>query len=210
MSLRSLVAPTVIILGTAIAAPAMGAALGLSPTAPDVASGFINVDYNATTHAFTASGFTQNLNLPPTQGLGNRTFTLNASIDNAGNIDALAPFLFEVRGDFMGTNTLLYHATSLAPGANFGFSAVAKFEFVFLNDFASPLPGVGIGTKIGTILSSAVTTFPGNVPVFTQNFTNHTVPIPGAGVADSFPVPAPSAGALAALAGVVVMGRRRR
>src|SRR5207244_2220532 len=118
-----------VLAATAALAAAAGSAdaalLNLVPGAPDVASGFISIDYNASSGAFLASGSTQNLSIPPnTFPMGQRQFQLTATIDSNGNI--VGPGSMTVRGDYGGTNQLLYFSNTILA---FGFGQTDKFEF---------------------------------------------------------------------------------
>lgn len=189
----------------ATASSASAALLNLVRTTPDVASGFVSIDYDASTHLFTASGFTQNVDMPPQQAAGQRQFSLSLFIDNDGTVLPL-PASLVVRGDIGGIDQVLYQSTQLAPNDFFGSGATDRFEFVFVQQSGSLAPA---GTLIGTILSANMGTFPSGVPSFTSSFSNHSGPIPGNGAADTFPIPAPGAATLLA-AGTVVCFRRRR
>lgn len=203
LSALSATAALTLVCGSALAAP-----LNLVSVDPDVASGFIAIDYNATTQTFTASGQTQNLGLPPSFGppsnvnLGLRQFTLTALIDNAGNIAGAGSLT--VRGDYGGVDQLLFSSNSIVA---FGFGSFNKFEFVFSQTAGSLAP---VGTQIGTILADANLSFPGNIPSFQTSFTNRFFPGgPGNGNADTF-VPAPSSAVLLCTLGGLAARRRRR
>lgn len=169
---------------------------------PDVASGFVSVSYNATTHVFTATGFTQTIrDIDP--NLGNRSFQLTASIDNSGSVIAGGTFSLTVRGDYNSSNELLYSSSLLALPNNFAYGATDRFEFVFVQQAGSLAP---VGSEIGTILVGNFGTFPGGVPSFTQSFTNAPGGF-GAGVADTFVIPSPAA--MLPLLGLAVLRRRR-
>jgi hypothetical protein len=144
-----------------ITSAASAAVLPLTGGTPDVASGFVAVSYNASTHVFTANGFTQTLTGHP-GNLGSRQFQLTASIDNAGQIISGGTFSLTVRGDYGGTNQLLYSSTSLSPTPNFLSGATDRFEFVFLQQAGSLAP---VGSELGTILVGNFGSFPGGVPV---------------------------------------------
>ncbi len=177
--------------------------LNLVPGTPDVASGFIAVDYNATTGAFSASGYTQNLSLPPNQfAMGQRQFTLNAIINNSGQIAGLASLM--VRGDYGGTDQVLFSSNSITA---FGFGPTNKFEFVFTQQAGSL---AAAGTSIGTILVDPNLVFSGGVPSFTSSFSGRLFTGgPGAANADTFVIPSPSTLALAGLGGLMASRRRR-
>lgn len=182
---------------------ASAVSLGLFKTDPDVASGFIGVDYDAVSHVFSAVGFTQNLELPPASSLGNRLFSLTALIDNNGNLLSGGAAL-TVRGDFGGSDQLLFSSTSII---DFGFSAFNKFEFRFTQQAGSL---ASVGATIGTILVDTGLSFPGGTPDFHASFSGRIFPGgPGAANADTFaPAPSPALSGCV-LAGLVARRRRR-
>lgn len=197
LSVLTAAAALAIATGSAFAAP-----LNLVSVNPDVASGFVAIDYNATTNTFTASGQTQNLGLPPSFALNLREFSITATIDNSGNLIGAGTLM--VRGDYGGVDQVLFSSTSIIA---FGFSSFNKFEFLFSQTAGSLAP---VGTPIGTILTDANLNFPGNVPSFQSSFSNRFFPGgPGNGNADTF-VPAPSSLALIASIGGLAARRRRR
>lgn len=187
------------------AAFSSAAPLNLVKVDPDVASGFIAIDYSSVNGLFTAVGQTQNLELTPGGGsinMGLELFSLSAILDVNGLL--AGPGSLTVRGDYGGTNQLLFSSSSILA---FGFSATNKFEFQF-SQAAGSLASVG--TTIGTILTDLNLSFPGGVPDFHSGFSNRFFPGgPGNGSADTF-VPSPSAAAVGALAGLAAMRRRRR
>lgn len=185
-------------------ASAFAAPLNLVSVNPDVASGFVAVEYNATTQVFTAQGVTQNLFLPDnsTVGLGStRSFLLTAIIDNSGNIAGAGSLT--VRGDYNVADELLFSSNAIVA---FGFGSPSTFEFVFTQQAGSLAP---VGTQIGTILRDANLVFPGGVPSFQSSFADVIIPGFGGGNADTF-VPAPSAAGLALVGGALAARRRRR
>lgn len=194
---------TTFIVSAAVATIASAQPLNLVPGTPDVASGFIAVDYNATTGAFSATGYTQNVNLPPNQlPLGQRQFSLNAIINNSGQIAGLGSLM--VRGDYGGTDQILFSSNSIVA---FGYGPTNKFEFIFTQQAGSL---ASVGSSIGTILVDPNLVFPGGIPSFTSSFSGRLFSGgPGAANADTFVIPSPSALALAGLGGLMVSRRRR-
>ena len=185
----------------ALAGPGL---LNLTPGTPDVASGFVSVNYDAQAMVLSVTGFTQNLNLPPSSPLNNRQFSILASIDNSGAPISGGTFSLMVRGDFGGPDQVLFQSTTLQ---NFGSGAVDLFEFVFVQESGSL---AAPGTLIGTILAGNFGFFPGGVPNFSQSFSNVPFPgFPGSGNADTFVIPTPTAAAMFAVAGIASLRRRR-
>ena len=201
MSIRSFV-----VCATAVAAFAgstFANPLNLVPGNPDVASGFITVTYNASTHAFSAVGYTQNIALPGgTQEPANlREFTLTATISNSG---VASDGTLMVRTDH--NNSVDSVGFSSASLVSFGFGITNKFEFVF-SQAAGNLASAG--TQIGTILI-APSLFANGMPSFASSFSNDEGGDGGVGNADTFAlVPAPASLALCGFAGLAA-GRRRR
>lgn len=182
---------------------AVAAPLNLSPMPPDVASGFIVVNYNASSMVFTASGFTQNISLPGPSSMpaGLREFTLTAVIDNAGNASS---GMLMVKTDFGSPDSVAFSSASLTA---FGFGAVNKFEFVFAQQAGNL---ASVGSDIGTILVVPGISFAGDVPSFAQSFTNDPMGFGfGTANADTFLIPAPGALALLGMGGLVATRRRR-
>lgn len=196
MTNRSLLAAIVGLAGTCAAASAQ-APLNLVSVNPDVASGFITISYNASSHVFTASGFTQNVNQPPTVPAGNRTFSLTANINNDGTLKDNVGSLI-VRGDVGGTDQLLFSGTFISA---FGYNFGNIFEFLVTQSAGSLAP---IGSSVGTILIGDGLSFPNNnLPSFTSSFN-----VSFTGRANTF-VPTPGAAALLGLGGLVAARRRR-
>lgn len=190
-------------IGVAASVASAQSPLNLTPSFPDVFSGAIAVDYNATSGLFTASGFTQSMALVPNGSIpmGQRQFFISAILSNLGTINGAGSMI--VRGDYGGTDQVLFSSNNILA---FGFSATSKFEFLFSQDAGSLAP---VGTPIGTILTDTNISFPGGIPDFHQSFSGRIFPGgPGAGTADTF-APAPSAAALLGLAGLTASRRRR-
>lgn len=89
---------------------ASAASLGLAPMTgePDLTSGFIDVSYNATTDAFSASGFSLTYDstynqAPAAVDLGYEGWTLSATIDSSG---VLSSGILSIDGGGMLSGTL--------------------------------------------------------------------------------------------------------
>lgn len=174
-------------------------------TSPDIFSAFIDVNYNAGTNAFTATGFAFNLDAEP---INNGTFNLTATITNAG---VLTGGTLTINGDvptlgFAGPTLLTGNLTALG----FPNAGGDPLEFLF-----TPTGGDAVGLYAGTggiILSQ--TNFPATL--FTQSFTNVDPGIGfGLGVADTGvvvrPIPEPTTLAIGLVCGgLVVLNRRFR
>jgi hypothetical protein len=200
MSIRSFFVSATAV--AALAGSTFANPLNLVPGNPDVASGFILVTYNASTHAFSATGYTQNIALPGgTQEPANlREFTLTATISNSG---VASDGTLMVRTDHTSADSVGFSSASLV---SFGFDITNKFEFVF-SQAAGNLASAG--TQIGTILV-APDLFSNGMPSFAADFSNDIGGGFGVGNADTFAlVPAPASLALCGVAGLVA-GRRRR
>lgn len=190
-----------------LTAGATASPLNLVAGTPDVSAGFISISYNATSHAFSATGFTQNANFPPAiPSLGQRAFSLTCNIDNSGNILPGNQSL-TVRGDVnaagqfvSGANALIFTSSTLS---QFGFGATDKFEFVFTAGsgglWATNNQSLGV-----IMVGAGLFTSNGGVPRFTSDFS-----LTSSGNADTFLVPAPGAFALLGAAGLTATRRRR-
>ncbi len=182
------------------------AALDLTTQLPTVVAQFVAVNYDAGSHVFTATGYTDETDMANGDVYNTYVdnFSLTASINNDGSIDTGGSFSLDVYGDDVGngSSALLFHSTDLS---QFDYMAEDKFEFVFsrpgsgAGDLASP------GSDIGVILDGRqITSF--STPSFTASFSND-----GQGNSYTFPVvvPEPATGMLAAV-GLGLLLRRRR
>jgi len=188
-----------LVAGAALSASAIATPLNLSPTKPDVASAFIDVSYVAGGGAnnFAAAGFAVTLTMPDmSQSNFVGTFNLTATIDSMGNASG-------------GTLTVTDGMTTLFSSSNllqFGFGSMDLFEFVFESDGGGSLAPAG--ARIGTIMVVGGLMSPGGIPDFSQSFATQMGF--GNGNADTFlMVPTPAA-AMATLAGLGMVARRRR
>jgi MYXO-CTERM domain-containing protein len=191
----------------ALGASARASLIGLELLeAPDVFSGFIDVTYDAGSNAFEASGFALSyldVVTNPAQNIGDGLFTLTASIDEQG--DALGGSL-SIEGNVAGLGSSLLTGSLV----DFGFSdaggQILEFLFEVSGGDLSDAYG-GQGALFGVIMDTGGAGYSGD---WTQSFNNLLGGLPGtgSGVADTSPIPAPSALALVAIAGAC--GRRRR
>ncbi len=186
----------------ALGAPAAsGAELNLSLELPDVLSQFIDVDYDAGTNQFTATGFALELDddgVGAAEAIAGGTFDLTATIDAGGNL---------------GGGTITIGGTVAALGFNsgtlltgtltdFGFPDAGGDPLEFLFDVTGgDLAALYAGRPGGVILAGG-TGFNGS---FATNFTGG-----GTTSADTAPVPTPGALVFIGAAGLGLCARRRR
>ena len=191
--------------------PAKADLLGLSLVDyPDIASGFIDVSYDAGLDEFTADGFAVTFNddgVGAPVGIVAGTFFISASIDEDGNP---VSGVLSIDGNVLGfgpnllTGTLSEFGFGNPPGGNI-------FEFLFDVDggdlATSDFYGVpGSGAQVGVILDANGGGFDGTFDVSFDNYGG--VPGTGNGVADTAPlVPEPASLLLILAVGAFV--RRR-
>jgi hypothetical protein len=174
--------------------------------APDVFSGFTDVQYTALSDEFLVTG--ESLSYDP-DGIGapetiaNGSFDITATVDDAGLASAGSII---IGGDIPGLGVI---GPDLLTGSlvDFGFEdppGGAIFEFLFEVTGGDLAPDYGgAGALFGVILDI-------NSNVFDGTWLSDFETTGGAGVADTAPlVPAPSVLALAALAPLAVRRRRR-
>lgn len=183
---------------------AAAAPLNLTLQRPDITSGLLSVSYNATSDVLTVTGSALTIDLdgiaPPDHPITGGTFALTANINSAG---VLTSGSLTISGSIsaLGAVTPLLTANITA----FGFSNSPVTQIF---EFTGPVTGGslasgpnGFGSTVGTILSLGGG-FNGS---FASNFSNS-----GFGAADTARIPAPAAGTLALMTGVLALGRRRR
>ncbi|MBI1927243.1 PEP-CTERM sorting domain-containing protein [Candidatus Poribacteria bacterium] len=161
------------------------------PPFPDIMADFIDVTYDAGTHAFSAMGFAETLDddgsVPPETITGiTKTFTLSATIDNLGVLQpgGTLTILGKVPSLVFNSGTLL---TGDLTAFGFPNAGGDPLEFLF-NVTGGDAAGL-YGSVGGVILSSSG--FGGS---FATNFDNlgGLGPGNGNGVADVAPIPEPS------------------
>ena len=170
---------------------------------PDITSGLIQVNFNATTHVLTATGTALTLELigtaPPDFNITSGVFTLNATISTTGAISAATLSI-------TGTIPALTGATSPLLTANLTAFGFGSSPLTQIFEFTGPVTGGSQASRYGAttgVILSLGSGFAGN---FTSNVSNG-----GLGAADTAPlIPAPGAGGLALAAGALALGRRRR
>ena len=191
----------VLIMGTSSLAQAAPLNLMLNDF-PDIVSSFIDVNYNAGTDAFTASGFALELDddgSVPAEAITNGTFNLNASIDASGSLSS---------------GSLSIGGTVASLGFNGGTLLTGNLTaFGFLDSGGDPLEflfsvtggdAAGLYGSIGGIILSGGTGFTGD---FNTDFTGN-----GSAAADVAPVPLPAAVWLfgSGLLGLIGIVRRKK
>lgn len=195
-----LVVCCLVVLGSSVTE---GTLLNLIQRPPDITSGFINVAYNAGTKVFSASGQAQAFEIngaaPPDYTISSGSFSLTATISNAG---VMSSGSFTIGGTItaLGANT----GTLLTGNLNaLGFPDVGgdPIEFTF-TPTGGDLSGYYAAGPGGIILTS--TSFPSTR--FTIGFYND-----GFGMADTFsgvPEPLTAVGLLMATCGVGLRARK--
>jgi hypothetical protein len=167
---------------------------------PDIVSSFIDVNYDAASDTFTASGFALELDddgSVPAEAIAGGTFDLSATIDAAGNI---AGGLLTIGGTVA---SLGFNSGTLLTGnlTAFGFPDLGGDPLEFLFDVTGG-DAAGLYGSIGGIILGG-TNFTGD---FTKDFNGD-----GSAVANVAPVPLPAAVWLfgVGLLGLVGLGRNR-
>jgi hypothetical protein len=186
--------------------PASAELLGVTKGPPDITSGYINVDYVASTGAFSAQGNAVAFDLdgaaPPDYNISGGTFALNMKLTSAG---------VPVNGSVSigGTTVPALASGTLLTGsiARFGFPDTAggkSFDFIF-NKTGGSLASY-YGDQFAMILGDTGVSFPGN---FTSNFQSTAY----SGTSDTVPIPEPSTLSMLlwlATAGVAGIATHRR
>jgi hypothetical protein len=204
----ALMAMAAFMLALGLAAVANATPLNLNLLLPDLLSSTIDVTYNATSDAFSASGFSLELDddgvLPNVQLDAPGLFVIGATIDASENLQAGGTLSITGKITSLG-----YVSGTLLTGnlTDFGFAGDAAgivFEFTFAvsgGDLASSYAG----QPGGVILSTALNSFSG----FGSDFDNLFFGISGtgSGISDTAPIPEPSTGLLV-LSGLALLGSR--
>lgn len=183
-----------------IGGAAQAALLNLELLLPDVESGFIDVQYDADSDLFTASGFALTLDFdgepPPDEDILDGLFSLSLFVDENG---VPAGGTIEITGSVLdlGPDLLTGNITEFgfmdSPGGEI-------FEFVF--DVTGGDLAPQFGPLGGVILDAVDSGFGGT---FDTSFANSGF----SGVADTAPIPEPATG-LSLLMGAAVWQARRR
>jgi hypothetical protein len=194
--------PLVAVLTLGAGSQAQAAPLNLTLLdTPDIVSSFIDVNYDATSDVFTASGFALELDddgSVPAETITNGTFNLEANIDASG---ALNGGTFSIGGT---VDSLGFNSGTLLTGnlTAFGFPDLGDDPLEFLFSVTGG-DAAGLYGSIGGIVLTGGTGFTGD---FAFDFSGD-----GTAVADVAPVPLPAAVWLfgAGLLGLVGVGRNR-
>lgn len=202
--MKALVFALIFAIGFGVCVQADAAMIGLTPSFPDITTGFIDVSYDSTTHVFAATGYSGSIELtgtpPPDVFPSGYLYSITASIDNAGVVHGGT---FNISGTITGspvnTGTLLTGSLT-----QFGFNQTGGdiFEFVF-DVTGGDLAGFA-GHRAGVILDAQDTGFTGS---FASSFSNGD---DGIGVSDTFPVPEPATICLLLLGAAMTAVRRHR
>ncbi len=188
---------------------------------PDLTGSYMDVTYNATTHAFVASGWTTDYNIPPAPGtdisVTPDSYTLSATISNGGVLASGGTL--DIYGDVGSGDTLLLSGslTPGAAGAAFGYGDVGNevFQFLFTASGGSLESAFGgPSAQGGIVVDAAFDLTPGDSPFtgsWASSFNNNGgTPGYGGGDINSFMmVPEPSS-ILLVSAGILCMVARRR
>ncbi len=177
---------------------------------PDITSGFIDVEYDASSDILSANGFA--LSIVDNCANPSVDFDVLGSFDIAATVDGVgvaSAGTLSITGEVLGFGPNLLSGTLSA----FGFLDAPGgdiFEFLFTitgGDLAIPAYFGNPGNTVGVILNAAGSGFDGT---FGSNFNNNGgLPGYGYGVSDTAPpVPEPVTCALM-LAGAVMSGRNR-
>lgn len=183
-----------------IGGAAQAALLNLELLLPDVESGFIDVQYDADSDLFTASGFALTLDFdgepPPDENILDGLFSLSLIVDENG---VPGGGTIEITGNVLdlGPDLLTGNITEFgfmdSPGGEI-------FEFVF--DVTGGDLAPQFGPLGGVILDAVDSGFGGT---FDTSFANSGF----SGVSDTAPIPEPATG-LSLLMGAAVWQARRR
>lgn len=190
------------------AAPARAALIGLDlQNAPDIASGFIDVQYNATSNVLSAMGFALTYDddgISPVENIFGGSFQIAAVVNESGIATGGS---LTVGGNVAGVGPSLLSGSLVDFGFVDGGGDLLEFVFQVMGGDLAAVYG-GVGSTVGVIMDINGQGYSGN---WTQSFNNRISGIPGTGngVANVAPLPTPGTIALLALAGLCGARRRR-
>lgn len=185
----------------AVSTSALAAPLNLTMSTPDITSGLISTNYNATSDTLTVTGTALTIDFngapPPDNGITGGSFSLIANIDGSGN---LISGTLTIAGTIpaLGAGSPLLTANLTA----FGFSSSPLTQiFEFRATTTGGSQAAGFGSQVGTILNLGG----GFTGSFASNFSGS-----GFGNADTGRIPAPGSALLLGSVGALGLRRRRR
>ena len=192
-------APMVVCQMVLVAGLAQAASLNLTlQDTPDIVSGFIDVNYDAVTDAFTATGFAFQIDAPPVEAIVGGTFDLKATIDDNGNLLGGSLVIGGTVANLGFNSGALLTGTLTA----FGFPDLGDEPLEFLFNVTGGDAAGLYGSTAGTVLTQSG--FNGS---FDSDFRNVS-----AGNANTAAVPVPMAlpvgVAMLGLMGLVSIGRK--
>jgi hypothetical protein len=159
-ALRVLFLAAFLVLGASAASQAGPLGVNIDPY-PDIMSGFITTTYNATSGAFSASGWALTLDTGTGQQNITTNFRLTATIDKTGQASAAALTIGSAASPYLYTATLM----------GFAFNAIqgGVMEFLFGPATGSYVPSIYSDSKPLDLQLSAGTGFMGT---FATGFTS--------------------------------------
>jgi hypothetical protein len=175
--------------------------------APDIASAFIDLTYDATADALVAQGFALSYDsgIGPAQTILNGSFLITATIDATG---AASGGALTIGGDVSGFGPALLTATLIDFGYVDGGGSLLEFLFEVTGGDLAPSFSLAGGGLIGVIMGTG-TAYSGDWSADYDNLIDGQSGT-GSAVSDTAPIPAPGTVALAAVAVVLGASRPRR
>lgn len=196
-----MVAVAAMLLTAGAAQQANASLIGLTPSLPDIVTGFVFLDYDSSKKLLDVEGFVGDITTqwqgPPAYYPFDYYYSINASIDNAGRVRGGTLIISgKIAGLGLQSGTLLTGNLS-----QFGFSPCPGDVFEFTFDVTGGDLASYFGPHAGVILDPVDSGFNGS---FASNFSNT-----GYGVSDTFPVPEPVSLVILALGACPLLLRRK-